>query len=1668
MIVFASLVVFSGCGKFLNKQSDESEEKTILRLDSKKGSCFTQTRGWMHKYFNQTASEEEVQQFWQCLGKGVRIFYRHAEGSRKERYSSQEIIYLLEKYVTKTPVSVETLSYILEVKALLLGGDEKSLTHQELKRFVSVFDELVKMSLALRPYMDIFSFKEKWPNYNEEQEHRLQVGLKEFNHVQRRIGKLLENNNKEYQISRFPHFLKSLESLVQPKKKWMFASQVGTYLSLVGESKDAFIGGPVDKVLPHQWPGFVELFSFSFSQYLRVDIIRQQDKSIWHAQSWSSFRGITDDLSHFFSYISQKYDKEAISTNKITRILNEMHVLWPDKVQINYDLEPLMAVKSFLIGGSRTSLRSEEFLQIPYWAEGLHQIQKISEPYHKVYLLKWDPRKIGESEKLFFERSLLSLEAASSKITSYLRKSKGVYELKSLIGLMELIENQDGKATKSPSFLKDIYKVLLKYKKTFIGGDAHIIKVSEWKSLISLTQGLWREYVRGEYSQRYRKLSSPNEKIESFQRIAGILKDAISRQGITEISVDELSILINMTLKLTHGRHIDRQLIRKTIELKRLFLGGSRQTINLKELNMFLLLSQYLKHHFSRLEKSIDYLFPKKVLAKKIAHKDWENFLDNIDLIVRDISFLIESTGTSISIKRIGHIVREWLKNNDDTDSVLDKIFQPDYLKNFRFIITGGRDFIIREGQWVKLLKRTSQMYLSYLSSLREHREVLNKEGPDGFTKHPESLKLMLRNLSRVLQKDKRTIGSREVAIFLKPFFNRDMSDEKSEVWVRSFKAMVIGGNRDKWTWEDFFYASKKLQTWTDVGKILANQSNIWALKQGIPKEEFSQFEKDISRAINIISSNFKAQKGRIRISDVSSFLQTIEEALEVSIPDMLKDERVLQNLFQMALARENSDLVSPHELEHILQSLSHIYVEFARWSIYKKHPDKSFAFNSLDYRLIFNALAKASELNGRGYFRWSEIVQATKDIHQYYPEDPLFPLEWSEEIPHVKTMFVGGRGDIWNSKDIRAVPEVINNAYQFYLKLQLHLPLFSLEHLPWAQVVNDLEGVLKIFEDWGSTFDEFNGVLHIRNFTTMAPQIGEEVFEETWSEIVELVDKYEPLITSVKGGLIGGDKDLVVSGEWAYFLKGLSATYIAYWQINIYLSKEELVTYPGLNHLKGFIEIWSKELRSVLSLKEGKSISLREMEDIMRGIYDSGVRFSEVSMETLSHVLNNVLQKIFGREANLGTTVVTDKTIVNMKSDIDQWLNVQGFINDIYREEGKKYSLLDLRENWEEYVSIWQVKSKENLITEDLKNLFEVINIDFSLAHNKKERLYFSRESSIYYTHKDLTQISWKNSLVRLVLSGYNQNSLEGSDLKGESLETIYGDFKKLAYEFGLFDPRIDGTWKFLALNADILTYHSNGDGLINHAEAVNLILMVLSGASHAKEIYQSLKDKCKSDRLDIYERPSLVFSCFSKEFYSSVISDFSDSPKLMKGLVSLFVKDSQSPLGWSLSKGRYRRGITEVSGGGFYNNNIDEDEGLVWDKDYINTVIEKVSFRNWIEEGDYEYAQLGTFLQILLSVEVIFQRFDGDRDGWLMKDEVLAAFPLFDKTLLKMSELDDVSMRRSLLTYIFSHKKIPRQDSFLNKLGFIGWHKLNSQEFRVDRRDVLKSFTKIINAVD
>ena len=1627
-----------GCGGVWNEDQPEEKKKKVLQIDSKK-SCFKKMQPRMQKFFGQGISEKEVRLFWQCLEKGVLDFSKYVEGSDQKMYQQEELISLLEKYVTKAPISQKSLSYVLEIKALFLGGDEKSLSQEEIHRLLYLIKDFTSLSLQIRPYADILFHDKDWDKKDLERQAHFQEGSRQFLLVQRSVAQLLEKGGKSYEISRFPHFLESLQALVRPSKKWKFVSTVKRYLPLVHALKSRVIGQPRDTILSNQWSGFVDLLSIGFVQHLRADVMKGASEDIWSSESKKHLLHIVKDMNRFFRHISEKYGKYYFSVDDLNDVLEKMNVFWPDRASISYVVEPLMTFKALLVGGSKTVLRVDELHRIPQWVDLIYKIYSDLSPYMSIYKLHWQPKAFSQSEQLQLERAITALQISSHKIQAHLFRNKKPYQLSSLVDLINL--------TQDKPLSRDFYNLIFQYKKIFVGGNHLAIQGKEWQSFIQLTQNFWGNYVRYHYYHKYQKGFSfyfSKYGIDSLQKIFLNLSKNFKHHKFNYISTKQVTDFFVQVSQFVNPKGVDKDFILKIFDMKPLLLGGDRQKITKNELTKAITLLEDLKHYSSVLPRLGSYLSPSFHRQSKVNDRDWNSFLQGSERFLRYFSGTIEKTRSQVSISDLHYFVNKTLKNKADISLSLEQV------KHLRFLITGKKGKSFDSSEFAIFLKRASQIYLSYISGLRLG------EGKIEFI-----LASLAKPISKILQDDQRVLRSKDLAQVIQPLWAESSAVNRVKSWIISAKSIVLSEQSVFWTTESFAQIPKKIMQWSGLGRRLVQYNDVLSLQGNVTLERFTQFEKDWGEIFNLMGRYIDSSKGTLKISHLSSLLEMLHQLGGVSIPPALLDRNFLHKTTHLFFAGSPTQ-VSRDQWPRVFEGISSVFTEFARWRLFKKSSEKSFVSHSMDWSGLFNSLAQVARSHPQKSLEWSRVLAFLEKLQEHYPEASLFPKSWSHEIPALKVMFVGGTRQKWRVRDIELTPVVVQRAYQFSRDLQPHIPLLSMETLSWDQGMSQYDKILDIFIKWARTFDTSGGILNLDQFPTMAPHIGEEIFSNSWFKIVAILERYGDLIKDLKKAFIGGEREMIRPGQWERTFHLGTVAYFAIWQWETHMVQQNLMRSPSLNRLREMADMHLEQTQKVLQEKDSKHIDVSELSEVVRSLRQLGFLPEKVSVHVMTKSLSVILKKIIARDESLPLNVVltpqgVDKILFYMK----KWLDSQSFIAFLFEKEDQTHSLAEIRKVWRARLlewkkQSWQEQPKWGLFNLDINRLKNILNVDFSMAQDSEGLFHFAQKyqlEEINYSYNDLTSLNGFSFLVSFFFDGYV--SKDSRKLTQDGFHQVYQDFKELAYAFEAFDPRVDGTWKVLALGADMFTYHSDGDGKISHEEAVSLVTQLLSGSVHTLGIQNNLSSTCALDKVDIYQKSILSFPCLSVSLFSEISNRFRSSLGLRKGLQSLFEQEKET-WQWKLSNKRYRREI---------HNDVDENDSE-WDEDEIAKIIAKLDRRQWMKEGEYEFSQLRSFVQITFFVEVLFQRFDSNGDDLLSKDEILRSFPLFDRVLLEVSELEDREKRRSLLTYIMSHRKVP--DGFWSEMGFMTWHSWNDQVFHVDRRDMIKTFTELMSALN
>ena len=271
------------------------------------------------------------------------------------------------------------------------------------------------------------------------------------------------------------------------------------------------------------------------------------------------------------------------------------------------------------------------------------------------------------------------------------------------------------------------------------------------------------------------------------------------------------------------------------------------------------------------------------------------------------------------------------------------------------------------------------------------------------------------------------------------------------------------------------------------------------------------------------------------------------------------------------------------------------------------------------------------------------------------------------------------------------------------------------------------------------------------------------------------------------------------------------------------------------------------------------------------------------------------------------------------------------------------------------------------------------------SLPQNDTQLLFTRNGDLLSYAH--LSELHWIQATARFLFQGYSQDPRVSRSwyprLSFEELDRIYRDLWDSFTQMGFFDRRQTDWAEQRFRDANLFTFHANGDDWLDFDEAVDLAQIMLSSQRAASWIFNDLNQRCDARVSPLTSAPALDVDCVRTALRRQSVRYFDHFPGFLSEIQTLS-REERSELWFLLENVGRRMGYSSVR----------------------------------IEENDIQGIYQG-----VQYIESLFLAFDTNRNETLSMREADAAFPRFDPLLKVISGFKRPRIRRYLYHEILDH---------------------------------------------
>lgn len=650
-------------------------------------------------------------------------------------------------------------------------------------------------------------------------------------------------------------------------------------------------------------------------------------------------------------------------------------------------------------------------------------------------------------------------------------------------------------------------------------------------------------------------------------------------------------------------------------------------------------------------------------------------------------------------------------------------------------------------------------------------------------------------------------------------------------------------------------------------------------------------------------------------------------------------------------------------------------------------------------------------------------------------------------EVFRVKQLLVGGEISSISREEMGRLVLLIHQIGDIALKLNPYMKVYTFN---WKiEGSSPIEAELKYFQnanlqlqiaakDLAILIEKNGQVYKIDYFMSLIKEISQYASTPwTWLEDLE---KTTPLVRQLKQIVTDGDESNILPKEWHRFALLAGRVYIQYLRYSYFLQNREILQGSGLRDLISFVKDSESVLQEIIVQKPANpvsQISFAEFRRLWIALKTAGILPEKLSLESLERVTKVLAQKFLidprvrldpGNRRKSSRELPTGLNMAGLEqldSEFTIWSENQKVLDQIYQtiplNAGKLGSdiLNDLN---------------QERATVGLNELKLVYDTGIALSFDQQGRMQL-KQPAAPYLQKTSNLINLVRSLVRLVIRSYamderRTDSLEGGLTLAEA-NTFFLDLQLPLVDLGILDPLNSKFMINRFREANLFTGVSNGDEYLDFREGNNLGLMILSGLKIDSMLYEKLEKVCQVTKPSEFKYHwTFNVACVHDLYKQEIPEKYSSMPDFVKFLSTLSAERFQEL--------------------------------------FLNLL--KATGYVAVPEGTIKICDLALFPQATQYVEVAFQKYDRDRDGYFNTTEAMGAYPTFRRILREAAQgkLESDEELRALLAWLLRYGKPPTNIFDFGKFK-LWWMPKGEQGWNVqaDREKFIKILGFMADAV-
>lgn len=795
--------------------------------------------------------------------------------------------------------------------------------------------------------------------------------------------------------------------------------------------------------------------------------------------------------------------------------------------------------------------------------------------------------------------------------------------------------------------------------------------------------------------------------------------------------------------------------------------------------------------------------------------------------------------------------------------------------------------------------------------------------------------------------------------------------------------------------------------------KVLAMQ---WSVQTAMELPEESRYFEESNRALQeaakTLASLIEKNGASYQLSEFVIFTENLNKFFgqNWSFPKKIATYMPVVKKVKKALAGGDEDSITSAEWRRFALLGARGYIQFLRYYYFIKTVPESGSGYRLSYlaRSVEDILSVFQDLVAEkpsGVVSRDEATELLKTLEVVWPDFKI-SSGLIYEVMKLKQLFFGGDLDSISTSDFKSARLKVSLIKSL---VEGFLPYYAVYGHDWDPEMLSPEEAQKFFAESQLTLEKtfrelgllFEGEYDLKNLTQLAEEI-EKLYPASNKGLKDSVNRYLPLIVDSKKMILGGQDSILKKSQWSVLLRFGARFYSQSLYYDYFVKNKGADRVRYSNNLSYLVNQSLDVLRDLLLTKEDPRFLRSELIKIVQDLAEAEVLPKKVGDSSadalLSLVLNQILVSPAQRIEGFKPESLTIESVEVFRQETRIWLEMDGFIAR-WTEHWRADEGIVAKEAQEVLLKAQKDSATSIELNVAIKEMLLSLQSPVPLTYDNENRAVIGVKAELLYTAHSLSQLNLHRAIARwlmrsVITSMERLNSYAGVNL--EEVEKAFSSVRPFLVDIGILNPKNLTFASSRFREANIFVPHSDGNDLASHAEVTDLVGMIWSGINLNTMLRQELIRVCFNG-VDQQDSAKVSLSCARKAYKGA-------SPQVMRATPDyLKFMSSSSADEWA-----------------YFINNIFKAAGYIPNE------------KNLVALEDLSLSP-----HVIQYVEMVFSRFDRNKDGFMSTAEALKAFPAFKGILKELSkdQIDSGTIKEKdlvdVFTYILRYGKPPESIS-------------------------------------